>query len=91
MTLLSIAANLFSGTISSVCKITGGVLNFLDLSGNLLSGEIPDCFMHWRKLVILDLSGNNFSGKIPTSLGSLSGLQMLSLRNNSFSGDLLVL
>ncbi|KAM3729914.1 hypothetical protein ACB098_12G047100 [Castanea mollissima] len=88
MTLLSIAANLFSGTISSVCKITGGVLNFLDLSSNLLSGEIPDCFMHWRKLVILDLSGNNLSGKIPTSLGSLSQLRTLSLRNNSFSGDL---
>ncbi|KAK4571384.1 hypothetical protein RGQ29_029982 [Quercus rubra] len=91
MTLLSIAANLFLGTISSVCKITGGVLNFLDLSGNLLSGEIPDCFMHWRKLVILDLSGNNFSGKIPTSLGSLSRLQILlkfvDLGNNGFSGQ----
>nr|POE79079.1 putative inactive leucine-rich repeat receptor kinase xiao [Quercus suber] len=37
MTVLSIAANLFSGTISSVCKITGGVLNFLDLSSNLFN------------------------------------------------------
>ena len=36
MTFLSITENLFSGTISSVCKIMGGVLNFLDLSRNLL-------------------------------------------------------
>ena len=88
MTVLSIAKNRFSGTASSVCKIRGGILNFLDLSDNLLSGHLPNCFMHLRKLLILNLAGNNFTGKIPSSFGSLSQLHTLNLRNNNFSGEL---
>ena len=72
MTVLSIAENRFSGTASSVCKIRGGILNFLDLSDNLLSGHLPNCFMHLRKLLILNLAGNNFTGGIPSSFGSVS-------------------
>nr|XP_023917368.1 receptor-like protein EIX2 [Quercus suber] len=79
MTVLSIAENRFWGTASSVCKIRGGILNFLDLSDNLLSGHLPNCFMHLRKLLILNLAGNNFTGKIPSSFGSLSQLHTLNL------------
>ena len=72
MTVLSIAEKRFSGTASSVCKIRGGILNFLDLSDNLLSGHLPNCFMHLRKLLILNLAGKNFSGGIPSSFGSVT-------------------
>uniref|UniRef100_A0A7N2N0Q3 Uncharacterized protein n=1 Tax=Quercus lobata TaxID=97700 RepID=A0A7N2N0Q3_QUELO len=85
---LSIVENRFSGTASSVCKIRGGILNFLNLSDNLLSGHLPNCFMHLRKLLILNLAGNNFTGEIPSSFGSLSQLHTLILRNNSSSGEL---
>ncbi|KAF3435981.1 hypothetical protein FNV43_RR23073 [Rhamnella rubrinervis] len=59
----------------------------LDLSDNLLSGTMPDCWLQWRRLGILNLENNNLSGIIPSSLGSLD-LQTLLLRNNSLSGNL---
>ncbi|KAF3435986.1 hypothetical protein FNV43_RR23078 [Rhamnella rubrinervis] len=59
----------------------------LDLSDNLLSGAMPDCWFQWRGLGILNLENNNLSGIIHSSMGSL-GLQTLRLRNNSLSGNL---
>ncbi|KAI3849626.1 hypothetical protein MKW92_007008 [Papaver armeniacum] len=48
----------------------------LDLSGNQLSGEIPDCC----------LAGNCLTGEILASIGSINTLRSLHLRNNSLSG-----
>ncbi|KAF3435982.1 hypothetical protein FNV43_RR23074 [Rhamnella rubrinervis] len=59
----------------------------LDLSDNLLSGTMPDCWLQWRRLGILNLENNNLSGIIHSSMGSL-GLHTLRLRNNSLSGNL---
>ncbi|KAL4594966.1 hypothetical protein ACB092_12G057300 [Castanea dentata] len=88
LSILNLSENRFSGSISSICKINGGLLKHLDLSNNLLSGQLPNCFMHWPSLVILNLAGNNFYGEVPSSLGLLSQLKTLSLSNNSFSGNL---
>ncbi|XP_050254910.1 receptor-like protein EIX2 [Quercus robur] len=84
---LSLSKNQFSGSLTPLCKINGGLLGFLDLSDNLFSGALPNCFMHWPNLFILNLAGNNLSGEVPSSLGLLSMLVTLSLRNNNFSGD----
>ncbi|XP_040960343.1 receptor-like protein EIX2 [Gossypium hirsutum] len=59
----------------------------LSINGNLLSGEIPDCWNHWRGLVYLNLENNNLTGKIPPSLGHLN-LSVLNLRNNDMFGEL---
>ncbi|KAK7850037.1 receptor-like protein EIX2 [Quercus suber] len=88
LTILNLSKNQFSGSISSLCKINGQLLAYLDLSNNRLSGRLPNCFMQWPKLVILNLAGNHFSGEVPSSLGSLSVLNTLSLNNNNFSGNL---
>ncbi|KAL4594971.1 hypothetical protein ACB092_12G057700 [Castanea dentata] len=88
LTFLNLSKNRFSGSISSLCKINAQLLAFLDLSDNILSGRLPNCFMHWRKLIVLNLAGNNFFGEVPTSLGSLSGLKTLNLNNNNFFGEL---
>ncbi|KAM4068884.1 hypothetical protein ACB094_12G046000 [Castanea mollissima] len=88
LTILNLSKNQFSGSISSLCKINGQLLAYLDLSHNMLSGRLPDCFMQWPKLVILNLAGNHFFGEVPSSLGSLSVLNKLSLNNNNFSGNL---
>uniref|UniRef100_A0A7N2MJA8 Leucine-rich repeat-containing N-terminal plant-type domain-containing protein n=1 Tax=Quercus lobata TaxID=97700 RepID=A0A7N2MJA8_QUELO len=86
--ILKLSKNRFSGSISSLCKINGQLLTLLDLSHNILSGQLPNCFMHWHKLIILDLAGNNFIGEVPSSLGLLSQLQTLRLNDNNFSGHL---
>ncbi|KAK2995165.1 hypothetical protein RJ640_025395 [Escallonia rubra] len=88
-TVLNLSKNVFSGSVSFLCsKLDRPALNYLDLSYNILQGELPDCWMNWYMLVILNLASNNFSGKIPPSLGSLQSLQTLHLSNNSFSGTI---
>jgi hypothetical protein len=63
-------------------------LYFLDLSKNLLSGELPDCWMNYSHLEVLILGSNKLTGNIPSSLGSLFALEWLSLNKNNLSGDL---
>ncbi|KAH9646693.1 hypothetical protein KPL70_024949 [Citrus sinensis] len=85
---LNLSKNKFSGSISFLCSISGHKLMDLDLSNNLLSGRLPDCWLLFDRLGILDLANNNFSGKIPDSMGSLPNIQILSLYNNSLTGEL---
>ncbi|XP_014501010.1 receptor-like protein 12 [Vigna radiata var. radiata] len=80
--LLDLSKNKFSD-LSFLCVGDPiGILYQLDLSNNNLSGQIPDCWSHFKSLAFLDLSQNQLSGKIPTSMGSLHDLQALFLRNN---------
>ncbi|XP_061953406.1 receptor-like protein EIX2 isoform X2 [Populus nigra] len=83
---LILSNNLFSGPL--ICNIVGKALSFLDLSNNLLTGQLPNCFMNWSTLVVLNLANNNLSGEIPSSVGSLFSLQTLSLNKNSLYGEL---
>ncbi|PPR83030.1 hypothetical protein GOBAR_AA37685 [Gossypium barbadense] len=64
-----------------------GPMECLAIERNLLSGEIPDCWNHWRGLGYLNLENNNLTGKIPPSLGHLN-LLVLNLRNNGMFGEL---
>ncbi|KAI4357401.1 hypothetical protein L6164_001350 [Bauhinia variegata] len=68
--------------------INGSVyfLAYLDISHNLLSGELSDCWMKWQQLSYLNLGGNNLTGKIPHSMNSLSLLKGLCLQRNNFYG-----
>ncbi|KAM7486944.1 hypothetical protein LguiA_002953 [Lonicera macranthoides] len=88
MSSLTLSNNMFSGSITSLCTVVTKFLSFLDLSDNLLSGEVPDCWINGNNLVILDLANNNFSWKIPASFSFLHHLKLLNLRNNSLIGEL---
>ena len=65
-------------------------LEFLDLSQNQLSGQIPDTLSNWRRLNELHLAENNLSGDIPATLnwGSFSQLALLDLSGNLFTGPI---
>ncbi|PON55576.1 Leucine-rich repeat domain containing protein [Parasponia andersonii] len=89
---LDLSDNYLSGNISHfLCHLIDGEISSLRslyLGGNLLSGDISDCWMHSPSLSVIDLRNNNLSGKIPESIGSLYGLTFLHLRNNSLSGTI---
>ncbi|XP_010249615.1 PREDICTED: probable leucine-rich repeat receptor-like protein kinase At5g63930 [Nelumbo nucifera] len=88
---LDLSENLFSGSVSHFfCDNTSQANNlaYLDLSSNLLSAEIPDCWTNWPMLSVVKLESNNLSGNIPISMGSLTQLQSLHLRNNNLTGVL---
>nr|KJB45942.1 hypothetical protein B456_007G339300 [Gossypium raimondii] len=86
---LMLSHNSFSGPLFElVCNpLRKGPMECLSIKGNLLSGEIPDRWNHWRGLVYLNLENNNLTGKIPPSLGHLN-LSVLNLRNNDMFGEL---
>ena len=60
----------------------------LDLSFNLLSGEIPPELGDLSKLEFLDLSDNQLSGAIPGELGALEELSNLLLLYNVLTGTI---
>ncbi|KAM3747259.1 hypothetical protein ACB098_05G021800 [Castanea mollissima] len=63
-------------------------LQYLDLSDNLFSHEIPLSIFNSPKLEYLNLFSNKLIGKIPESLGQLKQLTSLDLTHNSLSGPI---
>ncbi|PON62450.1 LOW QUALITY PROTEIN: LRR domain containing protein [Trema orientale] len=91
VTELDLSNNSFSGDISHfLCQPLGGAnrLTILHLGDNVLSGNIPDCWMYWPSLEVIKLGNDNLTGEIPSSMGSLRNLKSLHLRNNSLSGEI---
>jgi len=81
--------NTFLGPISTfLCQKENkqNTLEVLDVSYNLLSGNLYDCWMNWQSLIHVNLGINNLSGEIPISMGSLFKLQSLQLHNNKLFG-----
>jgi Leucine-rich repeat (LRR) protein len=82
----------------SYCKDQQGIQRTLnvtevegiDLSGNGLSGSLPDELMLLvtAKMRSMELQSNNIAGPIPSGLGHFSTLRVLSLSQNALTGTL---
>ncbi|KAF8022338.1 hypothetical protein BT93_F0001 [Corymbia citriodora subsp. variegata] len=58
----------------------------IDLSANMLDGQIPEEFTRLVALQTLNLSQNNLSGHIPSNIGDMKKLESLDLSKNKLSG-----
>ncbi|XP_034216045.1 probable LRR receptor-like serine/threonine-protein kinase At3g47570 [Prunus dulcis] len=83
---LSMSNNFLTGSLPSE---VGDLVNLaeLDVSGNKLSGTIPESPYSFKRLG-RDVSRNNLSGKIPDFLGKFRALNHLNLSYNDFEGEL---
>ncbi|KAG9134396.1 hypothetical protein Leryth_023790 [Lithospermum erythrorhizon] len=63
-------------------------LNIIDLSGNDLSGSIPEGLMKLSGLGTLNLSMNHLTGVIPENIGNLRLLESLDFSHNNLSGNI---
>ncbi|XP_025014731.2 receptor-like protein EIX1 [Ricinus communis] len=63
-------------------------INGIDLSGNNLTGGIPDEVTKLLGLRVLNLSRNQLSGKINETIGDLKDLETLDLSRNHLSGSI---
>ncbi|XP_060200070.1 receptor-like protein EIX2 [Lycium barbarum] len=61
-------------------------LEILNLGGNYLSEEIPDCWMNWPGMAVLIMRDNNLIGGIPRSMKVLIDLRSLDFRRNRLNG-----
>nr|TKV99625.1 hypothetical protein SEVIR_8G056466v2 [Setaria viridis] len=87
---LALYNNSISGSIPfSLCLVQR--LDILDLSGNMLSGELPTCKGDsglYKYMLALNLNSNNLSGVFPSALQMSQYLIFLDLAYNQFSGNL---
>lgn len=86
LTYIDLSDNGFSSGI----ELTGGGgqtgIRFLNLSRNVLEGQIPVSVGRLRSLRSLDLSYNKLGYVLPGSLANESSLETLKLQNNRFTG-----
>ena len=80
--------NVDIGQWHGVTTDTEGRVTKLDVSGNGLTGGLPEEMGTLTALTELDLSDNRLSGPLPGEIGSLTKLEELYLNNNQFSGAL---
>jgi EIX receptor 1/2 len=84
--MLNLSYNMFQGSITSICETNESMSDYLslDLSYNLLYGELPNCWANMPNLFSLNLVNSRLSRGIPDSIGSLYSLHALHLQNNDF-------
>lgn len=75
------------GSDQRYTKILSLVIS-MDLSGNELSGALPEELTKLTGLVVLDLSRNHIGGHIPESISKLKQLESLDFASNKLSGPI---
>ncbi|CAO2815097.1 unnamed protein product [Amaranthus hypochondriacus] len=83
-----LAYNNLSGRIPSQLFSLPSLSIGLNLTGNRLSGSLPEEIGQMRNLNGLDLSNNMLSGEIPSTFGSCVSLEFVYMGNNNFEGNI---
>ncbi|XP_062012176.1 receptor-like protein EIX2 [Rosa rugosa] len=90
--ILDLSKSELNGSLEEVLNgfsnCTSRRLESLDLSGNMVEGELPAALGMLENLKELDLSDNQFSGSIPQSIGNLSSLEKLDISVNNLNGSI---
>ncbi len=88
--LLGSIPNTFGSPTRKVAALTSTPnLQEFDVSGNRVTGSIPDNFRTLRRLTVLAAGNNRLSGTLPIqTLQSLDSLRTLNLGGNSFTGSI---
>ena len=63
-------------------------LTGLNLSNNMLSGNIPSSLGNLAELITLDVSYNLLEGNIPESFANLVNVKVLSISHNNLAGEI---
>lgn len=84
--LLDISSNKLDGNIPESLFSLKSLSSVLNLSHNLLSGEVIDTIGQLENIIAIDLSHNLLNNSIPLSIGQCRSLQSLSLSTNAISG-----
>nr|XP_007143623.1 hypothetical protein PHAVU_007G087300g [Phaseolus vulgaris]ESW15617.1 hypothetical protein PHAVU_007G087300g [Phaseolus vulgaris] len=85
--------NSLSGNMSSLLcddEMLNGKssLVYLDISLNLLSGGLTNCWENWKSLIHVNLGSNSLTGMIPSSMGLLSNLTSFHIHENKLYGEI---
>ncbi|CAL5092650.1 unnamed protein product [Urochloa decumbens] len=76
------------GSIYTYGRSFFNVMFGIDLSANVLSGEIPWEIGNLSHVKSLNLSHNSFTGPIPAALANMSAIESLDLSHNKLSGPI---
>ena len=82
---------LANNRLEAVPQVLGAMssMTHLDVSGNNISGDIPDFLAFMNNLIHLDISSNSFNSTIPDYMGgNLPNLSSLYMHTNQLTGNM---
>ncbi|KAK3423148.1 hypothetical protein EUGRSUZ_F00053 [Eucalyptus grandis] len=84
-----LTGNNLSGTLQLPSNLNLDSMLQLDVSANIIEGELPSGIGSiLPNLIYLNLSKNLLKGRIPYSMGNMNHLHTLDLSNNGFTGEI---
>ncbi|XP_020426517.1 receptor-like protein 12 [Prunus persica] len=86
ISVLNLARNNLTGTISNFEVSKDSSLEILEISRNQLGGQVPKSLAKCTKLEVLNMGNNNIIDSFPCLLKSISTMRVLVLRSNNFYG-----
>ena len=85
---LYLGDNRFSDQLTDTVLVSLSELEIIDVSDNILVGNLPATLLSKDSLVLVDLHGNNFSGHLPDLVEVGDNIQFLALQENQLTGPI---